>query len=181
MVVNEPSNIHIPPAFLKGQELQRPIQDLGVIKINYKRSNLKRHIELAQIEKDSSYKKDTFDLNTSGNNKYASFLSVVSPEYKINRNFLSLTKVSVNRRKQSFMFVFFMNKDKVNSNKDTSHTRMHVLGPKRIMPEQRVIDDQYPVDVSVAKYDDGYASREWNLVLPNKKPREVTVSLMWSF
>jgi hypothetical protein len=119
--------------------------------------------------------------------KYAGFLSQVSPEYKINRNFLSLSKVNAPRRKQAFMFVFLMNP---NTHPHTlkeqvvERTRVHILWPgsrKRMGAEQKLIDHEYPVDVSVANYEDGYAADEWNVVLPNKKPREIDISLLWSF
>lgn len=114
------------------------------------------------------------------------FLSEISPNYRFN-NSLPLTKVRNNPRKQSFMFVFLMNKDKAKrlhrKTKDNPRSHMHLLwtGSKKLMPEQKVIENRYPVDVSIANYDDGYAAGEWNLVLPNKKPREVGISLMWTF
>lgn len=180
--INNAPQSHSLPNTLKNQDLQ-PVQDLGVIKINPKFANLKRTIELGAIERDSLNKKDAIDLNTTGN-KYAGFLSAVSPDYKINKNFLKLTKVPDIRRRQSIMFVFFMNKNKIDPTlKDNSHTRMHVMWPgsKKLPLEQKAIDDEYPVDVSIANYEDGYASEGCNLVLPNKKPREVAVSLLWSF
>jgi hypothetical protein len=44
-----------------------------------------------------------------------------------------------------------------------------------------LIEKEYPIDISVANYKDGYAPREWNIVMPSKKPKEVIVSLLWSF
>lgn len=122
-------------------------------------------------------------------NKYKEsmgLISRISPDYKVNRNFLSLSKVSINRHKEALTFVFFMNHDKVDSPQTSvggnkPHKRLHILGPKSIFPEQKVFDNEYPVDVSVAKYDDGFAEQEWNFILPNKKPREIRVALMWSF
>lgn len=131
-------------------------------------------------------------------------MSSVSPDYVINRNFLDLTKISKSRRKQSVMFVFLMNGKKDNTeeqqgigrllpkqtlfhydamDKNHQRNRLHVMwtGPKKILKDQKVIENEYPVDLSIARYDDGYAPGEWNMVLPNKKPREVAVSLMWSF
>lgn len=121
--------------------------------------------------------------------KYAVFLKAISPEYQLDKNILSLQKVSINRRKQSIMFVFLMNQVKeseTNLQQQISgkpHKRMHVMWPgsKFLKQQQRVIDDEYPVDISIANYEDGYAAREWNFVLPNKKPKEVAVALMWSF
>ena len=99
---------------------------------------------------------------------------------------LQLNKVANNRRKRAFMFVFLMDKAKVDPGKLTvvkedPRGRMHVLGPKRMFPEQTVIENEYPIDVSGAKYADGYAPEMWNLALPSGKPREITVSWMWSF
>lgn len=124
--------------------------------------------------------------NTYSYTRSPDFLSDVSPDYKIKRNPLALTKVTANKHRRAFMFVFLMNKD---SNKEQyrqtagySHRQMHVLwtGSKKIV-QPAAIENEYPVDFSIANYDEGFASREWNLVLPNKKPREVTVSFMWSF
>ena len=184
---NKIPSTYVPTGILNKQDLQ-PVQDLGIIKINYKLSDLKRKIALAQIERDLVNKEDSFDLNTKGN-KYAGFLSAVSPEYTVKKGFLSLTKVSVDRNRRALMFVFLMNQDKVDSGKlkgqvsDNHRTRVHVLWPgsKKIKLEQRLIEHEYPVDVSIANYEDGYAAGEWNLVLPTKKPREVKVSLLWSF
>ncbi len=122
-------------------------------------------------------------------NKYKESLGLISritPDYKINRNFLSLSKVSINRRKEALMFVFLMNKEKVDPNKTTviskdNRKRLHILGSKKMFPDQKVFDNEYPVNVSVSKYDDGLAPQEWNFILPNKKPREVRIALMWAF
>lgn len=110
----------------------------------------------------------------------------VSPEYVVDRNFLGLSKVPQDRRKRAIMFVFLMNKHKVDPEKpvvlrDNTRTRLHIMGSKKIVNEQKIVDDEYPIDISIAKHDDGYASEEWNLVLPKGKPREVMVSLLWSF
>ncbi len=85
------------------------------------------------------------------------------------------------------MFVFLMN-NKAEENKpqeDSEHirNRMHVLwtGSKKIVKEQKLIKDEYPVDVSIANYDDGYDANACNVVLPNRKPRGVSVSFVWSF
>ena len=123
------------------------------------------------------------NVNIPSHRKYDGFLSAVSPEYTINMNFLLLTKVSYTRDKEAFMFVFLMNKDQFKApvSRDNLRTRIHILGHKGIFPKQRLIENEYPVDVSIAKYDDGYAPEEWNLILPSKKPREVKVALLWSF
>ncbi len=113
-------------------------------------------------------------------------LSVISSGDAVKKRVLQLTKISNHRRRQAFMFVFFMDKAKADTaraavTQDDRRGRMHVLGPKRVFPQQHVIEDQYPVDISVARYDDGYAPEELNLVVPNGKPREVAVSWLWSF
>lgn len=106
-------------------------------------------------------------------------MSQISPDYKTNRNFLSLTKVPYHKSRRAFTFVFLLNKE----NRNKSHTHMHVLwtGSKKILREQKVVDNQYPIDFSIANFDEGYSARQWNLILPNKKPREVVVSVLWNF
>jgi hypothetical protein len=137
------------------------------------------------------YLKDKYEhLRSSG------LLSQESPDYKINKNFLSLTKVNAGRRKEALMFVFLMDKVK-NEDQDAQNeepkksifkklnprNHMHVMwtGPKRMMKEQQFIENQYPIDFSVARYDEGYSNEELNVVLPSRKPREIAVSLLWSF
>jgi hypothetical protein len=114
-----------------------------------------------------------------------SVASSVSSDYFMQKNPLQLSKVSNNRRKRALMFVFFMDKAQVDPDraavKDDLRGRVHVLGPKRIFPEQQVIEDKYPLDISGAKYTDGYAAQEWNFVIPSGKPREIAVSWLWSF
>lgn len=164
-------------------------------KYSQKYPQLLKSIEEEEMqENQNSHRKSDFDIKdkvSSINNfdsaRRAGLISSITPDYAINKNFLSLTKVSKNRRKQALMFTFLMNKDKkedVNKSaisKFSSRTRMHILGPTRLFPEQQVIDDELPVNVSTAKYEDGFAKGEWNFILPSKKPREVDISLMWSF
>ncbi|MBL8013817.1 MAG: hypothetical protein JNN05_08225 [Candidatus Omnitrophica bacterium] len=66
--------------------------------------------------------------------------------------------------------------------KSNPRTHMHVLwtGSRRLMKEQKV-QQQYPIDFSIANFDDGYSPGQWNLILPDKKPREVVVSFLWNF
>jgi hypothetical protein len=33
----------------------------------------------------------------------------------------------------------------------------------------------------VARYNDGFAPGQWNMIMPRKKPREVDIALLWSF
>ena len=60
---------------------------------------------------------------------------------------------------------------------------LHVLwtGPRQMFPEQTTINNEYPVDVSVADDDEGYMSGELNLRLPKKRPNEITASWLWNF
>ena len=185
---NNIPNAQISTGILKSQDLKNTQQaDLG--KIVVKPSN-------RQLTRIKSEDLDAADLgsgvlaadNKPIQRKYDGFLSSVSPEYTVKKGFLYLTKVPASRHKRSFMFVFLMNPEKLDPKKaktinGSSHKRMHVMwtGSKKVVDEQRLVEDQYPIDVSIAHYSDGYSSEGWNLVLPNKKPRELLISLMWSF
>jgi len=110
----------------------------------------------------------------------------ISSNYLVRQGTLQLNKVANNRRKRAFMFVFLMDKAKVDPDrlavvKEKPRARVHVLGSKKIFPEQGITENEYPIDISVGKYGDGYAPQEWNLSLPSGKPREVAVSWLWSF
>ncbi len=125
----------------------------------------------------------------------AGLIERVSPHYAIKDSLLSLTKVSQGVRKESLMFVFLMNKDKDTAGKgkdkerskvvlsQSNRNHMHLMwtGSAKLLPKQMIVEGEYPMDFSIAKYADGFASDEWNLVLPNKKPREVMISLLWTF
>ncbi len=121
-------------------------------------------------------------------------MAQLTPDCAPNRNMLSLQKVPFNKNKRAIMFVFLMNKPKVDLRKakvlpgeDVSEDKrkyMHVMwtGSRKIVRDQALFQDgYYPADVSIAHYDDGFAAGEWNMVLPRKKPREVDISLLWSF
>jgi len=124
---------------------------------------------------------------------YSNFLSFNTPDDVVNRNFLSLTKLPDNRQRDSIRFIFLMNKGKISFDKlkkinpllttDNAPPRMHLLwtGPKKFIQNQKMLTDGSAVDVSIANFEEGYASGEWNVVLPNKKPREVEVALKWVF
>jgi hypothetical protein len=140
------------------------------------------YAQQAATEKEEGFRASDKKYSRS---KYGGFLSQVSPEYSLNNNFLSLVKVSTPRRKQAFMFVFFMNPKghaRTLKEKIAKHTHMHILwtGPKQLVSEQKIVRD-YPVNFSIANHKDGYSQGEWNLVLPSKKPKEVAVSFLWSF
>ena len=115
--------------------------------------------------------------------KYTGFISYVSSNYKFKKK-LHLVSATASRHKRAFMFVFLMNNRQVNQEKaEKPHKRMHILwtGSKKMFTDQTIIDDEYPIDVTIAPYKDGYSPGEWNVVLPNKKPREVLVSFLWTF
>jgi hypothetical protein len=129
------------------------------------------------------------DLNTrsmldglSFHRNYSGFLSETTSEYTIDRNWLGLTQILEDKKKRAIRFVFCMNKKNKNA-QPAERSRIHVMWPgsRKRMKDQILIEKEYPVDVSVANYRDGYAPREWNIALPSKKPKEVTVSLLWSF
>ena len=108
-----------------------------------------------------------------------------------------MTKVPYNKSRRAFNFVFLLNKENIKPDRShdiydgrdaaslksgKGHTHMHVMwtGSKKLMPDQKV-EQQYPIDFSLANYDDGYSARQWNLILPSKKPREVVVSFLLNF
>jgi hypothetical protein len=114
------------------------------------------------------------------------FVSGMSPDYSLKKGPLQLNKVANNRRKRAFMFVFLMDKEKPDPDqpvveKKEPRGRVHVMGSKKIFPEQQLVSHEYPIDISAARYEEGFAPETWNLVLPRGKPREITVSWMWSF
>jgi hypothetical protein len=127
--------------------------------------------------------------------KTGGLMSEVSPDYRLHGR-IALQRVPNTRQKRAFTFVFLMNKEKGEARKirkqhkivleempPAQKRRMHILwtGSKKIVKEQKVIDDTYPLDVSIARYDEGFSPGEWNLVLPSKKPKEIAVSFLWSF
>ena len=143
-----------------------------------------KSLELAPItDKGSSLQ---LYQNKKSVRQYGDFLSYVSSkEYSIRKKVV-LVKAHTTRLKQTIMFVFFMNKpSKQGSEQDLvkRHRRMHIMWPgsKRALAEQKIIDDEYPVDVSIDNYSEGFAPGEWNLALPSKKPRSVAVAFLWAF
>jgi hypothetical protein len=118
---------------------------------------------------------------------YKDFLSYSSLNESKAKKKVALVKVNNTRKKQAFMFVFLMNKPttEVEPAPKTKAARknMHIMwsGSKKIVPEQKNIENKYPVDVSIDNYSDGFAPGQWNLALPNKKPREISVSFLWAF
>jgi hypothetical protein len=122
-------------------------------------------------------------------------LAHISPDCAYKYNVLGLTQVPFHRESKAISFVYLMNKRKIDPNQHKilpgedvavikDRGRMHILftGSKKYPKEQMVVENyDYPMDVSVAKYNDGFAPSEWNMILPRKKPREIDVSLLWSF
>jgi hypothetical protein len=111
----------------------------------------------------------------------------VSPDYTQRQGLLTLTSSSKDRRKESINFVYHVNKDKrakksyQTKNQDRPYLHVMWTASDKLLPEQKVIKDEYLVDISVADFDEGYAENDWNLVLPSREPNEVAVSVMWSF
>jgi hypothetical protein len=99
---------------------------------------------------------------------------------------LTHTRVNDHRRKQAFMFVFPLNQDKAGSGRsaalrDDTRTRIHGLRSIKLSPEQESNVNRYLADLFVEKEEERYTPGEWNIVVPNKSPHEVTVSWLWSF
>jgi hypothetical protein len=127
----------------------------------------------------------------------SSLMSQLSPDSRPNYNMLALSRAPYHKNGRSINFVFMLKKAKTQSDRSPDiynrgsagqvqglpRAPMHVLwtGSKRLMPEQKVVDYQSPVDFSIANYDDGYAPGQWNFVMPTKKPREITVSMLLNF
>jgi len=120
-------------------------------------------------------------------------IASVTPESAPKNNMLGLKKVPFNKDKRSIMFVFFMNKKNdlrkahvlpgENVAKD-GRGYMHIMwtGSKKIVRNQELFSDgYYPADVSIGHFDDGFASGEWNMILPRNKPRSIKMALLWSF
>ena len=135
-------------------------------------------------------------------NKYTSarssnLMSQLSPDSRPNYNMLALSRAPYHKNGRSINFVFMLKKAKSPSDRSPDiynrgsarevpvlpRAPMHVLwtGSKRLMPEQKVVDYQSPIDFSIANYDDGYAPGQWNFIMPTKKPREVTISMLLNF
>jgi hypothetical protein len=184
--LNEPPNTYVQPSILKIQDL-KSAENREIVPIP------ERPVKwtVRQVEIEHAWGKDsiTASINSKpAHRAYEAFLSTVSPMHT-NRKLLGLSKVPFDREKKELSFVFFMNRDKVDSRRskvldqDEQRPRMHVLWPgsKQMDMDQNLIKDKYPVDVSIANYEDGYAPGELNVVLPSKKFREVKVSWAWSF
>lgn len=126
-----------------------------------------------------------------------SLMSQLSPDTRPNYNRLALSRAPYHKNGRSINFVFMLKKANTQADrspdiynrgsagqvKGQPRAPMHVMwtGSKRLMPEQKVVDYQSPVDFSIANYDDGYAPGQWNFIMPTKKPREITVSMLWNF
>ncbi len=128
--------------------------------------------------------------------KPAGLMAQLSPDSRVNHNRLALSRAPYHKNGRSINFVFMLKKAKTESDRsphiyDRGNSAqvkarpapMHVMwtGSKRLMPEQKVVDVDSPVDFSIANFDDGYAPGQWNFIIPTKKPRELTVSFLLNF
>ncbi|MDE2222015.1 MAG: hypothetical protein KGK03_02980 [Candidatus Omnitrophica bacterium] len=122
------------------------------------------------------------------NPKYAAFLDDVSPEDQ-SEHVLYLVQVpNQTLHKDRLNFVFLMNGLKPSKpvympGDQNPHKRLHVMwtNSKKLFKKPQIYDKKYPVDFSISNYKDGYTPGQWNLVAPGKKPREVDVTLVWTF
>lgn len=115
----------------------------------------------------------------------------IEPEFSIKkRELYKLRKVNAPKHKNAFTYTFFMeSKNKKEADNDPEEElvddrkRLHILwtGPKELVPEQKLYHTTYPLDVSVARDDDGYLPGEFNLMLPEKKPNTFLASFLYSF
>jgi hypothetical protein len=187
--LNDTPNPYAPIYILKTQG-SKTVQNLEFVPRPGK--PVRRAIRQVEVEYRDTADKDPVILsigNRPAHRDCDAFLSEFSPVYRTNKNFLSLSKTPFDRDKKDVSFVFFMNRNKVDPHgskvldSEDRRTKVHVLWPgsKRMNMEQTLIKDEYPVDVSIANYEDGYSPGEWNVVLPSKKPNEVKVSWAWSF
>ncbi len=146
-VLNETPNSYISPSIVKTQDVKN-VQNPDFVEAPAKL--IKRHAQRIGSEYWNIEDKKSNTLASRNRHTYRTydgFLSAVSPDYTVKRGFLTLSKVSADRNKQSFMFVFFMNEDKSDSKKlrdssvDNPRNRMHVLWPgsKKIHLEQKEI------------------------------------------
>jgi hypothetical protein len=175
-----PSNYIYLPITVSVQKFQEEHKVVTLPKVTTDKPGVRR-IHLEDLEEDAGH-----DMLVGASTKYAGFISSVSPNYIIKRNMLSLTPVPYQRSKDAIMFVFLMNGKKPDPAKapvwrNKSRLHMHVMGTKKLFKEQTVIENEYPIDISVSRYEDGYSSEDLNMILPSKKPRKVMVALLWSF
>lgn len=177
-------------------DLSKPTEALPVVGVvanqNLQASqnqNLPPAIQLKPITITKKQVKRVEYSKNQDTSKYAGFLSRVSSDYNVKKKVV-LVKAQTTRNKEAIMFVFLMNKPKPVVTeateklvKNNGRKKMHIMwtGSRKTLQEQKVIENEYPVDVSIDNYSEGYAQDEWNLILPNKKPKEVMVGLLWAF
>lgn len=123
---------------------------------------------------------------TQNKQRYQNFLNYAGQNEPVAYKKIALVKVNNTRKKQAFMFIFFMNKPKPEAEQqkiNPARKYMHIMwtGTKKLMPAQKNYENKYPIDVSIDNYSDGFVPGRWNLALPDKKPREVSVSFLWAF
>ena len=121
-----------------------------------------------------------------------SFERQIEPAFAIQkRKLYNLRKVHAPKHKNAFTYTFFMeSREKTEVSDDGSDVptqeerkRLHIrwTGPKELVPEQKLYHTKYPLDVSVARDDDGYLPNEFNLSLPERKPNTFLASFLYSF
>jgi len=126
------------------------------------------------------------------NRKRNSLVSKFNKEYHLNQNMLDLDKFRLNKHKESFMFMFYVQKEQglkgkvkrgLEEKDETKTSHLHILftGPRLLVPKQKVYKEGLPLDVSMAHYKQGYRPGNLNLRLPRKKPKAVKVGLLYRF
>lgn len=165
---------------------------------------IKQHIEADKGKSEADGHKDqsaSYADTLPSREKPSKFISAISLDDATNENIFSLSRVPNNNHREYFKFVFLLNSNKIKSHKakeppskrsaensgpalkKKERTRVHlaVPGSKKLFSQQKLIKDQFLIDISIANYRDGYAREEWNVVLPSKKPRGALFCLMWFF
>lgn len=147
--------------------------------------DLKQRLPLIAVDTVKS-----LDLVQARKKKESLTASLRSPDYSFDYNPFSLKKLNPYERDEAFMLVFFVQKGEsrakdlgLESSDESDRNRIHVLwtGPKQLVPKPKMYEDQYSWDVSIANDDDGYLSGNFNLKLPDKRPKEVAASFLLNF
>jgi hypothetical protein len=119
-------------------------------------------------------------------------ISQITPGCERDGNFLGLQHIPFRRENKAIAFVFLMNKPKADLKAkvlpgeeyvpEKERGRMHIMwtGSKKYPKDQQIVDGRF-MDVSVARYNEGFAPGEWNLILPRKKPKEIDFTMLWAF
>lgn len=173
--------------------LLRVVKDDGIWKIekeDWYAGGQETRDYIASVLNPVSIKTKYTPVNNTG------LIAQLSPDSRVNHNRLALSRAPYHKNGRSINFVFMLKKAKTEADRSpliydrgksaqvkARPAPMHVLwtGSKRLMPEQKVVDADSPVDFSIANFDDGYAPGQWNFIIPTKKPRELTVSFLLNF